>query len=311
MKIIKVDGLTKRYGDFTAVDHVSFSAERGAMLAYLGVNGAGKTTVINMLATLLSPDGGSAEVCGMGLGRENEKIRRKIGIVYQQNCLDDILTVRENLMCRGMIHGATRTEAKEQCMRLGKILKLEEIMKKKVWMLSGGQKRKCEIAAALMHTPELLFLDEPTTGLDPATRADVWSTIEALQKMENMTVFLTTHYMEEAAGAEQIIIMDHGSIIASGTPFALKEKFASDKLKLYCKEGKGRQIMGREDFLPLRNAAKGKLKLVDDHIIEAEIPATMQALPMIHQVEGLIEGFEVIQGSMDDMFLNAVGKELA
>lgn len=311
MKIIKVDGLTKRYGDFTAVDHVSFSAERGAMLAYLGVNGAGKTTVINMLATLLSPDGGSAEVCGMGLGRENEKIRRKIGIVYQQNCLDDILTVRENLMCRGMIHGATRAEAKEQCMRLGKILKLEEIMKKKVQMLSGGQKRKCEIAAALMHTPELLFLDEPTTGLDPATRADVWSTIEALQKMENMTVFLTTHYMEEAAGAEQIIIMDHGSIIASGTPFALKEKFASDKLKLYCKEGKGRQIMGREDFLPLRNAAKGKLKLVDDHIIEAEIPATLQALPMIRQVEGLIDGFEVIQGSMDDMFLNAVGKELA
>lgn len=311
MKIIKVDGLTKRYGDFTAVDHVSFSAERGAMLAYLGVNGAGKTTVINMLATLLSPDGGSAEVCGMGLGRENEKIRRKIGIVYQQNCLDDILTVRENLMCRGMIHGATRAEAKEQCMRLGKILKLEEIMKKKVQMLSGGQKRKCEIAAALMHTPELLFLDEPTTGLDPATRADVWSTIEALQKMENMTVFLTTHYMEEAAGAEQIIIMDHGSIIASGTPFALKEKFASDKLKLYCKEGKGRQIMGREDFLPLRNAAKGKLKLVDDHIIVAEIPATLQALPMIRQVEGLIDGFEVIQGSMDDMFLNAVGKELA
>ncbi len=311
MEIIKVNDLTKRYGDFTAVDHVSFSVERGTMLAYLGVNGAGKTTVINMLATLLTPDGGEAKVCGKRLGKENEEIRRKIGIVYQQNCLDDILTVRENLMCRGMIHGAARAEAKEQCTRLGKILKLEGIMKKRVQMLSGGQKRKCEIAAALMHTPELLFLDEPTTGLDPATRADVWETIESLRKMEGMTVFLTTHYMEEAAGAEQIIIMDHGNILASGTPFALKEKFASDKLKLYCKEGKGRQIMEMKDFLPSGNAAKGKLKLVDDHIIEAEIPATLQALPLIRQAEGMIEGFEVIQGSMDDMFLNAVGKELA
>jgi multidrug/hemolysin transport system ATP-binding protein len=184
-------------------------------------------------------------------------------------------------------------------------------MKKRVQMLSGGQKRKCEIAAALMHTPEILFLDEPTTGLDPATRADVWETIESLRKMEGMTVFLTTHYMEEAAGAEQIIIMDHGNILASGTPFALKEKFASDKLKLYCKEGKERQIMEMKDFLSSGNDVKGKLKLVDDHIIEAEIPATLQALPLIRQAEGMIEGFEVIQGSMDDMFLNAVGKELA
>ena len=311
MEIIKVNDLTKRYGDFTAVDHVSFSVERGTMLAYLGVNGVGKTTVINMLATLLTPDGGEAKVCGKSLGKENEEIRRKIGIVYQQNCLDDILTVRENLMCRGMIHGGTRAEAKEQCTRLGKILKLEGIMKKRVQMLSGGQKRKCEIAAALMHTPEILFLDEPTTGLDPATRADVWETIESLRKMEGMTVFLTTHYMEEAAGAEQIIIMDHGNILASGTPFALKEKFASDKLKLYCKEGKERQIMEMKDFLSSGNDVKGKLKLVDDHIIEAEIPATLQALPLIRQAEGMIEGFEVIQGSMDDMFLNAVGKELA
>ena len=311
MEIIKVNDLTKRYGDFTAVYHVSFSVERGTMLAYLGVNGVGKTTVINMLATLLTPDGGEAKVCGKSLGKENEEIRRKIGIVYQQNCLDDILTVRENLMCRGMIHGATRAEAKEQCTRLGKILKLEGIMKKRVQMLSGGQKRKCEIAAALMHTPEILFLDEPTTGLDPATRADVWETIESLRKMEGMTVFLTTHYMEEAAGAEQIIIMDHGNILASGTPFALKEKFASDKLKLYCKEGKERQIMEMKDFLSSGNDVKGKLKLVDDHIIEAEIPATLQALPLIRQAEGMIEGFEVIQGSMDDMFLNAVGKELA
>ena len=310
MDIIKVEDLTKKYGDFTAVDHVSFAVEKGTMLAFLGVNGAGKTTVINMLATLLSPDGGRAEVCGEILGKGDQKIRRKIGIVYQQNCLDDILTVRENLMCRGIIHGASKADAKEQCNRLGRILKLDDIMKKKYRMLSGGQKRKCEIAAALMHTPEILFLDEPTTGLDPATRVDVWSTIEALQKVEKMTVFLTTHYMEEAAGAEQIIIMDHGNIIAQGTPFELKEKFASDKLKLYCKEGKEEQVLEFGDSLCFRDNVRGEMKLMEDRVIEVQIPSTMSSVPMIHQVKDLIDGFEVIQGSMDDMFLNAVGREL-
>ena len=283
MNVLKVDNLTKRYGSFTAVNHVSFTVEKGTMLGFLGVNGAGKTTVINMLATLLKPDEGTAEICGETLGRANQQIRKKIGIVYQQNCLDDLLSVEENLMCRGVIHGATKKEAKAQCEKLGEILKLNDILKKKYQSLSGGQKRRCEIAAALMHTPEILFLDEPTTGLDPATRMDVWNTIEELQRTEKMTVFLTTHYMEEAAKADKIIIMDHGHIITDGTPFELKERYATDKVKLFYINGEEKEIA---------------------------LASTLEALPIIEEQKEKISCFEVIQGNMDDVFLNAVGREL-
>lgn len=290
MNIIEVNNLTKRYGELTAVDHISFSVEAGTMLGFLGINGAGKSTAINMLSTLLQPDEGSAVICGHALGKEDAAIRRKIGIVYQQNVLDELLTVRENLLCRGILHGATRTEAMAQLDRLGQILKLDEIMKTRYKTLSGGQKRRCEIAAALMHTPQILFLDEPTTGLDPATRKDVWQIIEMLRKDENMTVFLTTHYMEEAAAADRIIILDHGKIIDNGTPFELKERYAKDKLRLY---GKGN--------LPGTATAFGS---------ELTLGSTMDALPVLESVKGQIQGFEVIQGTMDDVFLNAVGKSL-
>lgn len=229
MNIIQVNNLTKHYGTLTAVDHISFQLEQGTMLGFLGINGAGKSTAINMLSTLLHPDEGSATVCGHILGRDDQQIRRKIGIVYQQNVLDELLTVRENLMCRGLLHGITRTQARAQLDKLTNLLKLEDILKKRYQLLSGGQKRRCEIAAALMHTPQILFLDEPTTGLDPATRKDVWEIIETLRRDEQMTVFLTTHYMEEAANADRIIILDKGRIIDEGTPYELKDRHARDK----------------------------------------------------------------------------------
>lgn len=283
MKAIKVENLTKQYGDVTAVNHISFEVEKGTMLGFLGVNGAGKTTAINMLSTLIAPDEGEVRICGYVIGKENENIRRKIGIVYQQNYLDDILTVRENLMCRGIIHGATKKEAKKQCDKLTVLLKLEDILDRKYKFLSGGQKRRSEIAAALMHTPEILFLDEPTTGLDPATRQDVWEIVKRLQKQEKMTVFLTTHYMEEAAGADNIIIMDKGNIITSGTPFFLKETYAKDKLKLFYKDARIKEIA-------LKN--------------------TLDALEIVEKEKEFLQGFEVIQGNMDDVFLNAVGTSL-
>lgn len=283
MNAIQVSNLTKCYGDVTAVNHISFEVEKGEMLGFLGVNGAGKTTAINMLSTLITPDEGQAEICGQMLGKENESIRRKIGIVYQQNYLDDVMTVRENLMCRGIIHGISKKEAKKQCDRLTEILKLEDILDRRYKLLSGGQKRRSEIAAALMHTPEILFLDEPTTGLDPATRKDVWEIVKTLQEKEEMTVFLTTHYMEEAAGADKIIIMDKGNIITSGTPFELKERYAKDKVKLFYKDGQ---------------------------IKEKALKSTLDAIGIVEKEKEFLQGFEVIQGNMDDVFLNAVGRSL-
>ncbi len=283
MNVIQVSNLTKCYGDVTAVNHISFEVKKGEMLGFLGVNGAGKTTAINMLSTLITPDEGQAEICGQMLGKENESIRRKIGIVYQQNYLDDVMTVRENLMCRGIIHGISKKEAKKQCDRLTEILKLEDILDRRYKLLSGGQKRRSEIAAALMHTPEILFLDEPTTGLDPATRKDVWEIVKTLQVKEAMTVFLTTHYMEEAAGADKIIIMDKGNIITSGTPFELKERYVKDKVKLFYKDGQ---------------------------IKEKALQSTLDAIEIVEKEKESLQGFEVIQGNMDDVFLNAVGKSL-
>ena len=281
MNSIEIQNLTKSYGEHVAVDHVSFQVKRGSLFGFLGVNGAGKTTVINMLATLLKPDEGEVKICGYELGKDDTEIRKKIGIVYQQNCLDDLLSVQENLICRGVLHGISKKEAAKQCKKLTETLKLEEIIKQKYKTLSGGQKRRCEIAAALMHAPEILFLDEPTTGLDPATRIDVWNIVEQLQKEKKMTVFLTTHYMEEAAKADNIIIIDHGKIITGGTPFELKEQYAKDKLKLYYK----------------------------DKFVNLSIDSTLDAIPLIQKYAAEIEGFEVIQGNMDDVFVNVVGKE--
>ncbi len=303
MTILNVNKLTKRYGELTAVDNISFSVEKGELLGFLGVNGAGKSTTINMLSTLLDPDGGSAEVCGFTLGKKNNEIRRRIGIVYQQNCLDDILTVRENLMCRGILHGASNSEAQARLSQLCDILSLDELLKKRYATLSGGQKRRCEIAAALMHTPELLFLDEPTTGLDPATRKEVWAAVEELRQNTGMTVFLTTHYMEEAAAANRIVILDKGQIRAEGTPFELKERYACDTVRLYCSD---------ECFAAIESSLldKGIAVRVEEYGLSFGVKNTSDAIETVYSVKDRISGFEVIQGSMDDVFLNACGRKL-
>ena len=297
MKIIEVNGLTKTYGDLTAVDHISFTVEQGTMLGFLGINGAGKSTAINMLSTLLRPDGGSATVCGHQIGQEDEQIRRKIGIVYQQNVLDDLLSVRENLLCRGILHGANRRQAAAQLDRLCQILKLEDILKKQYKTLSGGQKRRCEIAAALMHTPQVLFLDEPTTGLDPATRKDVWEIIETLRRDEQMTVFLTTHYMEEAADAAYIVILDSGKISAEGTPLELKNAYTGDYITLY----RAREAVVKNLGVPYE-AIRDALR--------PSIPNTAKATELIINNPEIFTDYEITKGKMDDVFLNVTGKKL-
>jgi multidrug/hemolysin transport system ATP-binding protein len=300
MSILRINGLTKRYGDFTAVKEISFEAEAGSLLGFLGVNGAGKSTTINMLSTILTPDGGEAYVCGYRLGKEDMDIRRSIGVVYQSNVLDELLSVRENLLLRAKIAGLNATAAERRLSELTEHLKLDDILKKRYKFLSGGQKRRCEIANALMHSPKILFLDEPTTGLDPATRVDVWETVRKLREKEDMTVFLTTHYMEEAADADKIIIIDSGEIKAEGTPFELKETYARDKLKLY---------YAKEQSDEIKNMFK------DEHISETAYGAQIalknpyDAVDIITFLKGKIDGFEVIQGNMDDVFLNVTGKE--
>lgn len=300
MKAIEIKNLTKRYGNFTAVNNISFDVEAGSMIGFLGVNGAGKSTTINMLSTILTPDGGEVDVCGYRLGRQDMEIRKSIGVVYQSNVLDDLLTVKENLVLRATIAGLSKEKINKRLSELSDLLKLESILNKKYQLLSGGQKRRCEIALALMHSPKILFLDEPTTGLDPATRIDVWEAVKLLRKTEDMTVFLTTHYMEEAATADKIVIIDKGEILAEGTPFELKETYAKDRLKLYFSKEKEENI---------KNFFKEDTYKTTKYGARVYINSSIEAIKEVEKVKDLIDGFEVIQGNMDDVFLNVTKKD--
>lgn len=303
MNAIDVKGLTKTYGRVNAVDNISFSAEKGSLIGFLGVNGAGKSTTINMMSTLLEPNSGSIEICGCDIKRDSRTVREKTGIVYQNNVLDDLLTVKENLMCRGMLRCSGKNQATARLEELGEIFSLKDILKKKYRTLSGGQKRRCEIAAALMNTPEVLILDEPTTGLDPSARREVWSTVERLRKMTGMTVFLTTHYMEEAAAADKIIIINRGKIAAEGLPHELKEKYAADHLKIYCNNSQKPTLLKK---LALDGASCSE----ESYGIKISLASTKEALTLLKKAENDFEGFEVIQGTMDDVFLNAAREDI-
>ena len=304
---IKVKHLKKYYHEVKAVDDISFSVAKGEFFGFLGVNGAGKSTTINMLCTLQEPTEGEAWISGFQLGRENEDIKKHIGVVYQNNCLDKMLTVKENLLLRGSLYETDRYKLKQNLAYVTEILALGDLLKRPFGKLSGGQKRRCEIARALMHTPDILFLDEPTTGLDPATRKSVWETIHMLQNEMQMTVFLTTHYMEEASKADHIGIMSQGHFVEYGTPFTLKETYAKDKLYLIgaasesCTDNR-QEIRRRLDKHHLRYTMREEGVLV-------KIDNTMDALPLLEEMQELLYGFEVIQGTMDDVFLN-VTKEM-
>lgn len=301
-EIISVKGLKKYFKEVKAVDDISFSVEKGELFGFLGVNGAGKSTTINMLCTLFSPTAGDIRICGYQLGKEDADIRKRIGVVWQNNCLDERLTVKENLYVRGSLYGLKAQVLRENIDRVCEKLRLEDVYTRRYEKLSGGQKRRCEIAAALVNTPEILFLDEPTTGLDPATRQLVWESIDRLREEDGMTVFLTTHYMEEAAKAKHIAIIDGGKMKEFGTPFELKERYARDKLRLLPKPGEEAEI---------ERLAESEIK--EDQggtVLELKLEDSMAALPILKRVETRISGFELVQGSMDDVFLNVTGKSL-
>lgn len=298
--IIEVSSLTKTFKELTAVDSVSFTVEEGELFGYLGENGAGKSTTINMLCSLLPKTSGSVKICGFELGSDDKEIRKRVGVVFQGNTLDDDLTIEENLTVRGHFYTNDSKAVKKNLENVRDILKIDDLLRRKFKTLSGGQKRRCEIARALMNQPEILFLDEPTTGLDPMTRKIVWESIERLRTENKMTIFLTTHYMEEAAKANHIAIMDKGRISAFGTPQKLKEQYAHDRIKAV--------VSNKEKFTALANQLN-LLTNVHSNYTSIRLSSTMDAIEILPKIKDCISGFEVVQGTMDDVFLNCIGKD--
>ena len=297
--IIEVNGLRKSYGSIRAVQDISFYVEQGKLFAFLGPNGAGKSTTIDIICTFLKADGGEVKVDGFELGKKDDEIRSRIGVVFQDGLLDPLLTVGENLRLRGGFYGLKGRELDEAVKRTVELTGVSELMGRPYGKLSGGQRRRCDIARALIHTPKILFLDEPTTGLDPQTRQNIWQTILKLQRESGMTVFLTTHYMEEAAEADFVIVIDKGVITAKGTPMQLKERFAKDKLKLVCRDRQS--VLDLLQGLPLEEVAD---------CVVVNLEKTMDALPILDRCRPYIEGFEVTNGTMDDAFIAITGKEI-
>jgi multidrug/hemolysin transport system ATP-binding protein len=299
---IEVENLCKHYGEQQAVKGISFTVEQGTLFAFLGANGAGKSTTIEILCTLLKKSSGQVTINGFTLDASNDNgdIRKSIGVVFQQSILDERLTVRENILHRGQTYGLSKTQLTENYQFVSTYLHLDDIEKQKYGTLSGGQKRRADIARALIHRPSVLFLDEPTTGLDPQTRQFVWQAIKQLQQKTNMTVFLTTHYMEEAAVAHQVLVLKQGTIVAQGTPDALKTKYAYDSMALV-----------------FHNPLKGVRWLEENALSYTEkqgiytirLSSTLHALTLLKQAEKLIASFEVIKGSMDDVFLHIMAEE--
>lgn len=299
--IITIDSLSKNYGEIKAVDNISFSIKEGSFFAFLGPNGAGKSTTINILCTLLSMSSGKAIIDGYELGKQDKFIREKIGVVFQDSVLDPLLTVRENLETRASFYGIKGTQFKKQLDEIANATGITEILKRRYGQLSGGQKRRADISRALINTPKVLFLDEPTTGLDPQTRKSVWNTVKKLQEEKKVTVFLTTHYMEEAAEADDVAIIDNGKIVAQGSPADLRVKYSTDTLKVIPKSASEYKTYLNNKAIDFTN---GK------DVILIPVENSLKALEILKDSEPMIENFEVVRGNMDDVFLNIAGHRI-
>ena len=278
---VEVAGLTKRFRGVTAVDDVSFAVPQGSVFAFLGTNGAGKSTTIACLTTVTHPDSGRISVGGHDVASNGEAVRRAIGVVFQDSLLDDSLTVRENLTLRGLPYLGNRLAIRERIAQLADTVQLGEILDRRYGRLSGGHRRRVDIARALIHEPQVLFLDEPTTGLDPASRQLVWRTIHELRERTGLTVFLTTHYMEETEEADHVAIIDHGHLIAEGTPAELRARHSSSILRLVTAGG------------------------VEDIVV---VDAT-QARQILSDRREAVLDFEFRHGRMDDVFLAVTGRQ--
>ena len=294
---IKIERLYKSYGEVKAVQDLSFRVRKGELFAFLGLNGAGKSTTISIICGQLKKDGGRVEINGKSLDENPEEIKREIGVVFQNSVLDKPLTVYDNLKTRALLYGIDGEAFALRLQELDELFSLNEVLKRPYGKLSGGQRRKVDVARALLHKPSILILDEPTTGLDPQTRNTVWQVLDGLRKKEGMTVFLTTHYMEEAADADHVVILDSGKIAAEGTPLQLKNRYAGDYISLY-NVGE-EQVKGlQKPYEPIRDGWR------------VSVSDTREATSLILQNPEIFVDYEIIKGKMDDVFLNATGKNL-
>lgn len=295
--IIEIKNLTKSFGEVKAVNGISLKVNKGELFAFLGVNGAGKSTTIDIMCGLLARDGGKVVIDGVDIDDDMKAVSSKIGVVFQNSVLDGVLTVRENLTYRAALYGIYGTQAKEKIAALAEELEFTDFLDRRLSRLSGGQRRRADVARALINDPSVLILDEPTTGLDPQTRKTMWKVIGQMRQRNGMTVFLTTHYMEEAADADYVVILDSGKVVAKGTPLQLKNSYAGDYVTLYGVSEDDVKKLGKE-YVGLRDAYRVR---VDD---------TKQATELILAYPSLFVDYEVEKGKMDDVFLAVTGKKL-
>lgn len=295
--IIKISHLSKSFGDVKAVNDISFQVKKGEMFAFLGVNGAGKSTTISIICGQLHKDSGTVQIQGNDLEKMGKKAMKMLGVVFQDSVLDKPLTVRENLKSRAALYGITGKAFEDRLQELVAILDFGDYLNRPVGKLSGGQRRRIDIARALLHRPQILILDEPTTGLDPQTRLHIWDVIERLRVNDDLTVFLTTHYMEEAANAGYVVILDRGSIVAEGTPFELKSEYVQDTMSVYGVTEEEIKVLGR-DYKKIRDG------------YQLNVKNTSEATRLIVEHQELFRDYEVVKGGMDDVFLAVTGRTL-
>lgn len=295
--IIQIDHLSKNFGEVKAVQDLSFRVKEGELFAFLGINGAGKSTTINIMCGQLSKDTGHIVIGGRDLDKSADAIKRELGVVFQSSVLDSALSVRDNLESRAALYGIVGEAFRQRLTELAKLLEFEDLLKRAVGKLSGGQRRRIDIARALFHKPKILILDEPTTGLDPQTRKILWSVISGLRQNENMTVFLTTHYMEEAAEADYVVMLDSGKISAEGTPLELKNTYTGDYITLYGVDEATVKTLGT-DYERIRDAYR------------LSVPNTQAATQLIIRYPDVFCDYEITKGKMDDVFLAVTGKTL-
>ena len=295
--IMEISHLYKSFGEVKAVQDLNFCVKKGELFAFLGVNGAGKSTTINIMCGELRKDSGSVRICGADLDREPDSIRRKLGVVFQGSALDKDLSVRDNLRSRAALYGMHGKAFEKRLEELTELLDFADLLKRPLGKLSGGQRRRIDIARALLHEPEILILDEPTTGLDPQTRTNLWQVIGRLRREQGMTVFLTTHYMEEAADADYVVIIDRGRIAAEGTPLTLKNTYTGDFITLYGITEEQVKTLGAS-YESIRDAYRVFVK------------DTAAATELILRYPEIFRDYEITKGKMDDVFLAVTGKKL-